>query len=348
MNARCHRGHWRTVVALCAAIVSITLPGCSRSPSKAATPSITPLAVRTGTVESRTLPRIVEVPGTVRPVDRAVLAPRVMGMIEALPVGLGSVVRRGDTLVRISARDIAARVEQAEARLSQISGDWKRESTLLASGASTSEAVRTLDTQQRSAEAALDEARTLLGYTTIVAPFDGTITRRLANEGDLAAPGVPLLEIEGSGRLRVEAEVPESLAMLQPGLQLRIKAGTQDILEGTLAEISPSADTNSRTALAKIDLSAGTTTVRSGQFVRAEIPAAAECVIVAPVAAVTNFGQLERVFLVTDGHVQLRLVRTGTIRGDVVEILAGLAGGETVVLSPPTVLSDGFPVAPQP
>lgn len=331
-----------------AAVLCVVLAGCSRPPPAGERTAVEPVAVDTGMVESRTVTRFVEVPGTVRPVDRAVLAARVMGVIEALPVGLGSVVKRGDVLVRIAARDIAARVEQAEARVAQLEGDLRRENRLLASGASTSETVRTLETQQRSAQAALDEARSLLAYTTILAPFDGSITRRPANEGDLASPGVPLLEIEGTGRLRVEAEVPESLSVLTPGLKLRIKSGANFIGEGTLAEISPAADSSSRTALAKIDLPADTTGMRSGQFVRAEIPAAGERVIVAPLAAVSLFGQLERVFVVTDGRAQLRLVRTGATRGDVVEILSGLAGGETVVLNPPPALRDGAPVAAQP
>lgn len=331
-----------------AAALCIALAGCSRSPATNDATLAASIDVRTGVAESRMMMRFVEVPGTVRPVDRAVLAPRVMGVIEALPVGLGSVVHRGDVLVRIAARDIAARVEQAEARVAQIAGDLKRETLLLTSGASTSETVRALETQQRSAQAALDEARSLLSYTTIVAPFDGTITRRPGNEGDLASPGVPLLEIEGIGRLRVEAEVPESLAVLTPGSKLRIKSGAQDVCEGTLAEISPSADTSSRTALAKIDLPTNAAGIRSGQFVRAAIPAAEERVIVAPAAAVTSFGQLERVFVVADGSVQLRLVRTGAVRGDLVEILAGLSGGEAVVLNPPPALRDGTRVTPQP
>jgi len=333
---------------LVVAAAALALAGCSRSPSAGESSPGPALAVATAMVEARTLTRFVEVPGTVRPVDRAVLAPRVMGVIEALPVGLGSVVKRGDVLVRIAARDIAARVEQAEARVAQLAGDLRRESLLLTSGASTSETVRSLETQQRAAQAALDEARSLLGYTTILAPFDGTITRRPANEGDLASPGVPLLEIEGTGRLRVEAEVPESLSVLTPGLKLQIKSGLHDICTGTLAEISPAADSSSRTALAKIDLPADATGVRSGQFVRAEIPAAAEHVVVAPLAAVTSLGQLERVFVAVEGRAHLRLVRTGAVRGDFVEILAGLNGGESVIVNPPPALRDGTPVATQP
>ena len=63
----------------------------------------------------------------------------------------------------------------------------------------------------RVADAAATEAKTLLGYTRVTAPFDGVITRKYADVGDLAAPGKPLLEMEDARDLRLEADVPEAV-----------------------------------------------------------------------------------------------------------------------------------------
>ncbi len=107
----------------------------------------------------------------------------------------------------------------------------------------------------------------------IVAPFDGVITRKLADVGDLAAPGKPLLQMENPDTLRLEADVPEALignVKLGDKLAVRIAAVTNEI-EGTVAEMSPTADPNSRTYLVKLDLP-GATGLRSGQFGRVAVP----------------------------------------------------------------------------
>jgi RND family efflux transporter MFP subunit len=137
--------------------------------------------------------------------------------------------------------------------------------------------------------------------------------------------------------------VPESLATLAPGAELEVVAGGIT-LSGKLAEISPAADPASRTRLAKVDLPAGAA-VRSGQFVRVLWPAGPTTALLVPVSALTRFGQMEQVFVVTTGNrAELRLVRTGGREGDRLIILAGLEAGETVVLDPPATLREGQPV----
>ncbi len=84
----------------------------------------------------------------------------------------------------------------------------------------------------RVADAAATEAKTLLGYTKVTAPFAGVITRKDADVGDLAAPGKPLLEMEDARHLRLEADVPEALiGQLKLGdkLAVRVSARRQRI-----------------------------------------------------------------------------------------------------------------------
>lgn len=322
-------------------VAILAASGCGRGHDRAAAPAPAgqPVAVQVATVERRTTPRTIEVPGTVRPVDRATLAAKVMGTVDSVAITLGQRVRRGDVLLRISAAEIDARVTQAEARLEQVTRDFEREKGLLAEGASTEASVRSLESERRAAEAGVAEARTMLSYTQITAPFDGVISARPVNEGDLATPGVRLVEIEGTGRLRVETEVPESLGTIAPGTPVRVTAAGIEIA-GTLAEISAAADAQSRTVFAKIDLPADAK-VRSGQFARASFPAGQGEVLVVPAAAISPFGQMERVFVMEDGHAALRLVRTGARHGELIEVLAGLDAGEVVVSPVPTGLRDG-------
>jgi RND family efflux transporter MFP subunit len=319
------------------------LAGCSKPNGPVAAAALPTATVRTAEVRAVTSVRRQDVPGTVRTVERASLAPKVMGVVETMSVKLGQSVKRGDVLVKISANEIGARLAQARAGLNQAQRDLDRETALLAKGASTADLVRNLEDRQRLMQATVEEAQTMLAYTAIAAPFDGVVTRKLVNEGDLAAPGHPLLEIENPAKLRLEVEVPEALAGIPVGTAVPVQVGAAE-LTGTIAELAPSSDAMSRTFLAKIDLPAGTA-VRSGQFARVAWPAGEGAALLVPAAAVSLFGQMERVFVVSRGRADLRLVKTGARHGDLVEVLSGLSAGEKVVTEGAATLREGQPVA---
>lgn len=331
----------------------VLLFGCGRAPDPTAdtAASLPPVRTRVVTVQSEQIATATEVTGTVRPLQRAQLSAKVMGTIDEMPVVLGQHVNRGDLLVRISAAEIDARVVQAKSQLNAAERDLQRERDLLTKGASTADMVRGLEDRFTAAQAMVHEAEVMLGYATIRAPFDGTISRKLANAGDLASPGYPLLEIEGTGGFEAEAGIPDSLAAsLTVGAPIAVEIGGIDgragragppAITGRLAELSSAADSAAHTVTAKIALPVDER-VRSGQFVRVLVPGAPAPQILAPQSAVTSSGQMERVFVAGDGNrAVLRLVRTGAARGDRVEILSGLDAGDRVVAAAPAGLREG-------
>ena len=324
-------------------VMLAALAGCAKSGESEAAAPAPPVKVHLATVHAENVTDVVEITGTVRPVQRAVLAAKVMGPIEELPVALGQRVRTGDLLVKISAGEIAARVAQVQAQLNVVRRDLDRERDLLTKGASTADMVHGLEDRFAMTQALVHEAEAMLAYTAIRAPFDGVVARKPANAGDLAAPGMPLLELEGTADFQIEAAVPDSLAVkLAPGLTLEAAIPTSGAtFRGTLAEISPAADANAHSVLAKIAVPAGTA-VRSGEFARIQLPGAAGRALLAPVGAVSVLGQMERVFVAGEGNrAVLRLVKTGALRGDRVEILSGLDDGERIVVAPPAWLREG-------
>ncbi len=332
--------HFATPVA-----VLLLLAGCGRhqeSPTSAA-PALPPAKVRLAIARTEQLPDITVVAGVVRPVQRAQLAAKVMGAIDETPVTLGQRVKAGDILAKISAGEISARVTQAQAQLNAARRDLERERGLLKQGASTADMVRGLEDRFSAAEAQVREAETMLGYATVRAPFAGVIARKLANAGDLASPGLPLLELEGTGHFQIEAAVPDSLASgLKPDAELSVEipaAGSTFVAR--LAELSSSADPSAHTVLAKLDVPADAA-VRSGQYARIQVPGSPMTSLTIPAEAVSAIGQMERVFVAgNDGRAALRLVKTGATRNDRVEILAGLDSGERVVVAPPAGLREG-------
>jgi RND family efflux transporter MFP subunit len=333
-----------------AAAVLVLAAGCSRPEAPSTAVALPPVSVQIATLHTASLPVLTEITGTVRPVRRATLAARLMGAIDEVPVSLGQHVAAGDVLVKISAGEISARLTQAQAQLDQVERDLAREQDLLPKHASTAETVRHLETGATLAEAAVREASTMLGYAVIRAPFDGVVARKYVEAGDFASPGVPLLEIEGAGAFQVVAGIPDSLAgSLPAGTALEISLPAAGItFTALLAELSSAADASAHTVTAKFTVPAGLA-VRSGQFARLQMPGAPVRVLLAPAAAVTALGQMERVFVVgADHRAGLRLVKTGAARGAEVEILAGLDDGESVVVAPPADLREGQPLEARP
>jgi RND family efflux transporter MFP subunit len=301
--------------------------------------------VRVQTVESKSHMISEEVVGTVRAKLRAALEARVSGRIQELPVRLGDKVQRGQLIARLDAGEIVARLEQAEAAAEQAESDWKRISALLADHTVTRAEYDAAHARHRTARGAVAEARTMMSYVEIVAPFDGVVTRKWADVGDLAAPGKPLVDIEDPSALELEADVPEAIASrISRGslLAVRVDAANRD-LEGTVSEIAPGADPVSRTFQVKLELPQ-TPGVMPGHFARLSVPIGQSESVRVPASAVVQRGQLELVFSVTNDRAKMHLVKTGKRLGEDVEILSGLAAGGAVVTSGAERLMDGQPV----
>lgn len=321
--------------------------GCKNSThTGAATQPLPTAEVRVITVTGQAAQQQNEVAGAVEALQRATIAAKISGAIEEMPVALGSVVKKGTLLAKISAGEITARLSQAETQLAQAQRNFEREKRLLEKDASTRETVKSLEDAYQMAEAGLREARAMRDYTRITAPFAGIISQKMANAGDLAIPGMPLLVLENTEHLQVVAAAPDILSLkIKKGDTLAITVPSADFSQtGTVTEIGPAADTASHTAQVKIRIDSNSA-LRPGQYARVALPGTAGVnTFLVPETALFRFGQMERLFVIQDGKAHLRLVRSGEHRADQVEILAGLYPGEQVVVQGGAQLVDGQPV----
>jgi len=326
--------------------------GCHKASDQTQTelPSAT---VRVQIVERKSRAATEDVVGTVRPKLSAVIEAKVSGRIEQMLVVPGQLVKAGEKLVLLDAHEIQSRLDQAAAARQQAESDLKRDTDLMQQKILSQSEFDNAQSKFRIAAATEAEAKTMLGYTLITAPFDGVITRKLADVGDLVGdpttPNKPLLQMENPDTLRLEADVPEALVgnvKLGDKLAVRIAAVASEI-EGTVSEISPTADPNSRTYLVKLDLP-GATGLRSGQFGRVSVLVGETSAIRVPAAAVIQRGQMELLFVVVNGHAELRLVKTGNRIGDEIEVVSGLDSSEQVVTDGAASLTDGQPVSVKP
>jgi len=296
-------------------------------------------------VENRKSPVLEEVVGTVRAKLRATLEAKASGRITALPVLLGQKVKAGDLVARLDVPEIKARLEQAEASLQQAEQDWNRTQALYQQQAATRAEYDAANSRYLVAKGAVAEARAMVSYIEVLAPFDGVVTRKWADVGDQAAPGKPLISIEDPSHLQLEADVPEAIAdKVQEGARMGIRLGQgSEQLIGTVAEIAPIADPASRTFAVKLDLPSGPG-LMSGQFARLRVPVGESTSLLVPASAVVVRGQMEIVFAVENQRAHLHLVKTGrSVNGDT-EILSGLDPGDAVVVDNAAHLLDGQPV----
>jgi len=329
--------------------VALFLLGCHKSPELQAPADLPSAAVRVQTVESKKRVAIEEVVGTVRAKLRSVVEGKVSGKLEQMLVVPGQQVKAGEVLAVIDAREVQARLDQALAVRQQAESDLKRFTLLLEQKILSQSEYDGAQSKFRVADASVKEAETMLGYTKVTAPFAGVITRKHADVGDLAVPGKPLLEMEDSRALRLEADVPEAVVgrlTLGDKLPVRI-AALETELEGVISEIAPAADPGSRTFLVKLDLPAQPG-LRAGQFGRVAMPVGETAALRVPVSALVQRGQMEIVFVVSGNQAQLRLVKTGKRIGSEVELVSGVEAGEKVVVEAAAGLMDGQPLTIKP
>ncbi len=287
--------------------------------------------------------------GTVASARRTAVASRVLARIERIAVRAGSVVREGDLLVVLDDRELRARVGEVEAqlraaraRLELAEISHRRAEELFRQGVGPKQRLDEAISELRSARAAvralersLEEARAALSHTRIRAPVSGRVVDRLAEPGDTAVPGQPLLRIYDPSLLRVEVPVRESLAVdLRLGQALPVEVpALESRLDGTVDELVPFAEPGARTLLVKVRLPRTESRLVAGMYARVGVPAGTLRRVVVPAAAVEEIGQLEFVEVAdAEGRLERRLVTTGERLGDEIEVLSGLREGERVLL----------------
>lgn len=293
---------------------------------------------------------IEKVPASVEATQATLISSRLMARIIAVKVRAGDNVKRGDLLLELENSDIKAQVQQAEARirataarLKEARQNLERVQELQAGGVmSVSDLEKaqanheTLIAESAEASQALEEARTALSYTEIVAPFDGRVVDRFAEPGDTAQPGSKLLALYNPLSLRVEAQVREHLALiLEVGQPLRVEIPSlEKVVDAVIEERVPAADPGSRSFLVKAGV-AFDNQMLPGMYARLLVPAGTKQQLLVPADRVVHIGQLDLVWVYEDGQSYRRFVRIGQLVQDgQVEILSGLAEGDMILPLP--------------
>lgn len=285
-----------------------------------------------------------EAAGLAVPMESATLSTRLMASVVEVSVLEGARVRRGELLIRLDLRDIAAKRQQAEAgradAIAQRDLALASVTRLRALYADSAAPKAQLDAAEagllraeagaRAMTAALAELDAVATYGEVRAPFDGVVSRRFVDPGAFVAPGSPLVTVDRLGALRVAVTVAASqAAAIHPGSQVMA------VIEGD-------------TATAKVEGVArgggGTYTINAivpnvagrmlgGSSAKLQLPAGERRALLIPSSALGGAGDLATVIRRTDQGDLLTVVRLGAVVGDRTEVLAGLTVGDRVVVA---------------
>ncbi len=377
-RARVGLGSFASLLLACGLAAS----GCrsqGASPEQRAVGPAPPARVSTYRVARRAFARQVEFPATLLAAQDVTIVSKLPGEVQKVNVAEGDRVKKDQVLIQLDQRDYAlalrqaraqlaaaqAGVETAKAGLDAVDVSRARVAALVEKDAVSPSSFDDVDGQRKvtaaqvkGAEAqlelglvAVEAAAVNLGYTTIRAPFAGTIGKRMVDPGARVMPQVPLLTVIDASSVKVEGGVPEGeLPLVKVGSPARItvEALGGAPIEAAVDRVEPVVDPRTRTATVRVVLPNPDGKLQPGMSARvvldlgrAEAPAIPDDVIIKGELGASR----GEVVVVVDGRARRRQVVLGQRGGDLVEVRKGLAAGEEVVRGGQEKLEEGQAVA---
>lgn len=329
-------------------------------------------------VESHSLPHTVPLTAQLLPYLETDVEARVPGYVERVLVDRGSVVRRGQTLLQLSAPEMLAQTSAAESTLHQAEAELNQSQAQAAAAAGTAEklaeAARTpgavsgneLLQAQKQKEAAdaiaasraaavkaaqdrLHAAKEMQAYLRVAAPYDGIITERLVHPGMMVGgAATPLLKLQQVSRLRLVVPVPENyVASVRRGktVTFHVPARPGREFSGNVARIPQAMDAQSRSMLVELDVSNTDGQLAPGMYPTVLWPAdAGDTLLFVPATSVVTTTQRTFVIAVRDGRALWIDVKKGLSAGEEVAVQGDLHAGQFVVKRATDELHDGAPL----
>ena len=330
-------------------------------------------------VEGRSLARTVPLTAELAPYLQADIEARVPGYVVQVLVDRGSIVHRGQLLVRLSAPEMSSQTSAAEGALHQAEADLSQAQAQAAGTASTydklAEAAKTpgavagneliqVQKQKEAADALVTSRKAAVktaedrlkatgdmqGYLRVVAPFDGTITDRFVHPGMMVSTSgqSPLLKLQQVSHLRLVVPVPESyVGSVSRGKAVifHVPARPGKNFTGTIARIPQALDPQSRSMMVELDVTNRDQALAPGMYPTVDWPVTSgdDLLFVPATSVVTT---TERTFVITseNGHAHLVDVKKGPVSGEQVSVRGDIRVGQSVVKRATDEIHEGQPL----
>jgi RND family efflux transporter MFP subunit len=340
----------RSLLPLAAASL-LAAASCSATRAADAAPAAPDVvAVRAAPVAAGPVARPVRAAATVFPKDERGLAFKVGGVVARVVVVEGERVRRGQVLAELDATEVSAGVRQAREALAKAERDRARARRLADEEVLPRAAAEDAETAARVAAAGATAAEFNLRRTVLTAPDDGWVEQRLAEPGEVVAPGQPVLRVSGRGKgFVVRASLPDrdvlGLAVGQPA-EVEIDARPGAVVPGTVSEIARTAARGTGTYTVEVRLDpARSGDLLGGLTAKLTIPRQVEAPAAVPLGAVVDAdGAAGAVFAVEGARARRVPVRIAFLQGEQAVLAEPLPGVERIVTEGAAKLTDGAAV----
>lgn len=278
--------------------------------------------------------------------EQAVVVSQITGVVLNLNAEEGDFVEAGQVLASVETDRYALEVERANAALKRLETDFERKQELFAKKLVSTEDFERVSAEFDAQKAAYDLARLDLAYTSIKAPISGYISERLIRVGNLVTLHQPVFHVTSYEPLLAVLHVPErELRVLSKGQQvsMSVDAWPGEVFSGEVIRISPVIDPNTGTFRVTAEISDRDDMLKPGLFGRAEILYDLhKNVPVIPRSAVITEDEISHVFVINEeGSASRRTIQLGFEAKGQIEVVEGLAQGETVVTAGKGSLSEG-------
>jgi RND family efflux transporter MFP subunit len=325
-------------------------------------------------VVSKAATRTAEVPGELLPYLSVSIHAKVAGYVEHVLVDRGSVVKKGDPLIELSAPEMKAQIAESESKLKSAESDRLQAVAQLEATRSTADRlkeasktpgaiagneliladkqveaaaalVRSREQAASSIKALIESQKELQSYLKIAAPFDAVVTERMIHPGALATTDLALLRLEQVSRLRLVVPVPEEdIAGIANGASVafHVPAFPERSYSGTVSRIAHALDPKTRTEAVELDVANRDGSLAPGMYPSVRWPIRGnKPTLWVPKTSVVR--TTERVFVIRDneGKAQWVDVRTGASDGDLIEVSGDLKKADRVVRRATDEIRDG-------
>lgn len=346
------------------ALVALSsLASCKRAESQAQASQVTeeaPIKVSTVQASERSMPRYLSLTGSLTPNQASDVAADTTGKILETKVERGSFVEKNAVMARVDPRtaglvaaEANANAESAVSQEKQAQLDCQRAEELWKTQAIAQAEYDRQKTQcqvalssAKAAEARVHTAMKNIGDTNIRAPFAGMIAERYVSAGEYVQPSTKIARVVDIDPLRLELTVPEqAVAAVKEGLPVDFHVAAFDRpFRGKVRYIGPSLRETSRDLVVEAVVDNPEHLLRPGMFATAKVALGDAPTVSVPKTAIRADGQLRRLYAVTDGRIEERLVRVGVEKDGFVAIEEGVKPGDEIVNPVPDQIHDGQPV----
>ena len=305
-----------------------------------------PIPVEAAIVQPQLLSVTISATGNLSASEEAQLRSEIPGRVEKILFDEGSYVKRGMPLFEIDSSNARANVRQAEANADLAEQNLARLQQLSGTGAISMLELDQAKSAQKSTAAALDQAEIALAKANVRAPFSGQLGIRRVRVGDFVQPGQELVQIVNTAPMRIEFSIPENegqMVSIGQDIAFTTNQFPGETFFGTITAIEPFVENAGRQIKVLAMTANDPPRLRSGGFVDVKITIAEkpDAVMVPESALVPMGGQQFLVLIGADQATEMRPVTLGIRQAGMVEVINGLAAGDTVVTAGQMKLQPG-------